>query len=190
LYIHWVNDVKGDFSFTGKWFYPEGIYMNDFGQLSCDGDCPIETDRMKDKLGKIIIDSLVLFYKLIDTTHIYQSINCETNSPQFLNAKIINCIKLHGDTVVFKTATNAATHSSLIFKFIKTDCYPSVIFNSIARGTTIEYEVKDGLIEIDKGLWQKHIFKSSFNINFISMDSACTPIFWKGNIYSSFEKSY
>ena len=43
--IEWTENLEGDFSFKEKWNYPEYVYKNRFGQLSCDGDCPIEIDR-------------------------------------------------------------------------------------------------------------------------------------------------
>ena len=41
--IKWVSNIKGDFSFNTKWSYSEGIYKNEFGQLSCHGFCPPES---------------------------------------------------------------------------------------------------------------------------------------------------
>lgn len=66
--IQWVDDLKGDFSFRTKWSYPEGIYKNKFGQLSCDGFCPEGTESLKDNEGRIYTDSLTKFYQLVDTT--------------------------------------------------------------------------------------------------------------------------
>ena len=44
--INWVDQLSGDFSFTKIWSYPEGIYKNEYGQISCDGFCPPEIDTM------------------------------------------------------------------------------------------------------------------------------------------------
>lgn len=35
ILITWQDSIAGDFSF--KEDYPEGVYKNEFGQLSCDG---------------------------------------------------------------------------------------------------------------------------------------------------------
>ena len=45
--------------------------------LICDGLCPQEIDKMKYENGKIYEDSLESFYKLIDTTHIFHSIESD-----------------------------------------------------------------------------------------------------------------
>ena len=64
IQITWADNLLGDFSFKENWEYLEGVYKNEFGQLSCDGFCPPETDQMKDKNGKIFEDSLAAFYQL------------------------------------------------------------------------------------------------------------------------------
>lgn len=60
--ISWVDNLPGDFSFAKNWDYPEGVYRNEFGQLSCDGLCPQEVDRMMDENGKIYEDSFTAFF--------------------------------------------------------------------------------------------------------------------------------
>ena len=35
--VVWHKNVIGDFSFKDTWNYPEGVYLNQHGQLSCDG---------------------------------------------------------------------------------------------------------------------------------------------------------
>ena len=59
--IKWVDNIENDFSFKERWSYPEGVYKNKFGQLSCDGICPPEIDQMKNEEGKIYPDSLKAF---------------------------------------------------------------------------------------------------------------------------------
>ena len=81
--IEWTENLEGDFSFKEKWNYPEYVYKNRFGQLSCDGDCPIEIDRMKDESGKIYQDSLQAFYKVIDTTHIFHSLKSKNRMYEY-----------------------------------------------------------------------------------------------------------
>ena len=61
ILIKWVENLAGDFSFIKKWSYPEGVYKNEYGQLSCDGLCPPEIDAMKDSTGRIYADSLRAF---------------------------------------------------------------------------------------------------------------------------------
>jgi hypothetical protein len=72
--IQWTDHLDGDFSFKDNWSYPEGIYRNEFGQLSCDGLCPPEIYEMKDENGRIRDEQLTVFYQLVDTIHQYHSI--------------------------------------------------------------------------------------------------------------------
>jgi hypothetical protein len=93
--IQWIDNLDGDFDFRTKWSYSEGIYRNEFGQLSCDGFCPEGTESMKDSEGKIHPDSLTRFYQLVDTTHQFYSISCEAwcyewGGTDFITAKQTN----------------------------------------------------------------------------------------------------
>ena len=72
--MEWVEELEGDYSFAKAWDYPEGVYKNAHGQLSCDGFCPPATDAMKDSTGRIYKDSLPAFYALVDTTHRFHSL--------------------------------------------------------------------------------------------------------------------
>lgn len=74
--IKWADHLAGDFSFTNNWSYPEGVYKNEYGQLSCDGLCPPEIDAMKDSTGRIYEDSLQHSIKLLiqHTKHILFSL--------------------------------------------------------------------------------------------------------------------
>ncbi|MFW5775011.1 MAG: hypothetical protein ACOCW2_01870, partial [Chitinivibrionales bacterium] len=67
--IEWTNRLSGDFSFRRQWSYPEGVYRNRFGQLSCDGLCPDEAYALIDSTGKVNPDSIDRFYRIIDTAH-------------------------------------------------------------------------------------------------------------------------
>jgi hypothetical protein len=74
--VEWVKNLEGDFSFSHNWSYPFSVYLNEHGQLSCDGLCPPESDLMQDSTGRIYDDSLASFYKLIDNTHQFHTIEC------------------------------------------------------------------------------------------------------------------
>lgn len=183
--INWLKNLSGDFSFIKNWDYPEGIYRNSFGQLSCDGFCPSETDQMIDKNGRIFNDSLTRFYQLIDTTHLFHSIKSKTNSYEWSGANFVTVKKINSDTVYCFTNKNAATHSSLILKITKDKCIPAIELNSIAGLTEKQiYVCKKGYIKMDKRLWRNGILKAKFDFIFEHPEKPAKPLFWKGRIYS------
>ncbi|RYJ37533.1 hypothetical protein NU08_3525 [Flavobacterium anhuiense] len=183
--INWQKNVSGDFSFTKNWDYPEGVYKNDFGQLSCDGFCLPETDRMKDENGKIYTDSLAKFYQLVDTTHIFHSIKSKTNSYEWGVSNFATVKRMSRDTIYCFTNKNAAAHSSLILKITKDKCIPVIELNSISgsKGKQI-YACKKGCIKIDRDLWNNGILKAKFDFIFEHPENLDKPLFWKGKIYS------
>lgn len=187
--INWTNKLSGDFSFKEKWDYPEGVYKNDFGQLSCDGLCPPEIERMKDEKGRIYEDSLKAFYRLVDTTRQFHSIQSEAWAYEWAGANFITATRKNKDTIACFTHNNVATHSSLFLTITKEKCIPKIELNSIIGSTgTKTYTCKRGQIEIDKNLWDKGILKARFDFVFDHKENPNKPMFWKGKLYTEIKK--
>lgn len=138
ILIDWTENLNGDFAFQEKWDYPEGIYKNQFGQLSCDGFCPPETDGMKDKNGKIFKDSLTAFYKLVDTTHYYHSFQSTANVTEWAGSNFATVKQMSKDTVICNSMTNIATHTTLKLIITNNTCHPIIDTESIVANVKAE----------------------------------------------------
>ena len=186
--IQWVDDLAGDFSFQEIWSYPEGIFRNEFGQLVCDGICPPETENMKDEEGKIFTDSLLPYYKLIDTTHLFHSIHSEANAYEWAGTNFIKAKRINNDTIICFTHNNVSTHSSLNLILTQNTVAPTIILESI----TLPDEKKifnciGGEMIIDKKLWKTGILKATFDFHFNDSKNPNKPMYWKGKIYAKIE---
>ena len=181
--IQWATDLNEDFSFIKNWNYQEGIYKNRFGQLSCDGFCPERTWNMKDENGMILKDSLETFYKLIDTTHIYHSIESKVNMYEYSGTNFIEVQRTNGDTIKCFTINNASTHSSLLIELVNNTCIAKVDFNSIRNIDRHIFHCKSGKMIIDKEEWKKGILKAKFDFTFKNDLDENIPLYWKGLIY-------
>lgn len=189
IIIGWLDSLNGDFSFTKNWEYPEGVYKNEYGQLSCDGLCPSEIDRMKDENGKIYEDSLTAFYQQIDTTHQFHSIQSEAWAYEWAETNFVTTTRINADTAICFTQNNAATHSSLIMTITKDKCIPIVELNSIkVKGKKI-YKCKGGQIQIDKNLWEKGVLKANFDFVFDHTENRNKLMYWKGKIYANVDNN-
>ena len=185
--LKWVENLAGDFSFKDNWDYPEGVFRNEFGQLSCDGICLPEIDKMKDENGKIYEDFLELFYQLVDTTHIFHSIKSDVWAYEWVGTNHIIAEKINKDTIICFTQNNAATHSSLNLIITKNMVKPTIILNSIIRKNGLKtYHCKSGQMLIDKKLWNKGILKATFDFEFYN-NEGFDKMYWKGNIYAKIE---
>ncbi len=178
--IAWTENLKGDFSFKNKWSYPEGIYKNKFGQLSCDWICPPETDQMKDESGKIYKDSLQSFYKIVDTTHIAHSIKSENRMYEYYDNNFIQFEKQENGKIRGETSTNVSTHSKLIIEIQNEYCIAWVYFYSIRDLGENIFPLKKGSIKIDKILFDKGIIKAKFDFKFKNTIEPNEELFWKG----------
>ncbi|MCD7900078.1 MAG: hypothetical protein LUH22_09430 [Bacteroides sp.] len=183
--IQWTSHVKGDFSFKKSWSYPEGIFRNEFGQLSCDGLCPPEINQMKDEDGKILTDSLNSFYNLVDTTHLYHSIRSEANTYEWGGTNFITVRRIDQDSVIGYTHCNVSTHSSLYLIIVGNKVTPTIVLESITNSTgTKVFLCVGGEISMDKKLWKENILKASFDFKFKDPENPNKPMFWKGWIYT------
>ncbi|SIS47582.1 hypothetical protein SAMN05421766_102147 [Zobellia uliginosa] len=184
LKIEWTENLEGDFSFKDKWSYPEYIYRNTHGQLSCDGNCPLEADRMKDASGRIYKDSLQAFYALIDTTHVFHSLRSENRMYEYSGTDFIEFHKTEDGTIKGKSANNVSTHSSLIIEIQNDSCLVWVDFNSIRGLGQYIFPLTKGSITIDRKRFEKGTLKAAFDFHFKNTLEPNIPLFWKGLIYS------
>ena len=182
--IEWTENLEGDFSFKEKWNYPEYVYKNRFGQLSCDGDCPIEIDRMKDESGKIYQDSLQAFYKVIDTTHIFHSLKSKNRMYEYSWTDFIEFNKLENGIVKGESINNSSTHSRLAIVLQNDSCTSFVTFNSIRDLGINNFPVKSGTIRVDKTFFENGIIKAVFDFKFENTLESDKELFWKGKIYN------
>ena len=183
LAIEWTDSLQGDYSFTKEWDYPEGVYRNEFGQLSCDGFCPEGIDRMRDSMGIIFKDSLTAFYAMVDTTHEAHTLKSETNCYEWAGTNQI--MALLSDTLKCYSLCNAATHCSLQFYITGNKCRPVISLNSIHSGEKKIDDLANGYIKIDKPKFKRGILKAEFEMKFNNSAEPDKPMWWKGKMYAS-----
>ncbi len=183
--IEWVDNLPGDFSFAKKWSYPEGVYRNEHGQLSCDGICPEEVDAMKDSAGKIYEDSLTAFYQLVDTTHQYHSLKADAWCYEYAGSDFIDCY----DVAAYEcyTRSNAGTHCSLELSFDEKYCNPYVSLTGILNNKKVIFYCTQGTFKVDKKSFEKGILKAIFDFKFKNTSEPKKPIYWKGKIFTENE---
>jgi len=182
--IKWVDNLQGDFSFANNWSYPEGVYKNEFGQISCDGLCPDEIEVMKDSTGRIYEDSLHAFYEFIDTTHQMHSIQCEAWCYEWAGTDFIEVFRKNENSVNCFTMTGIDTHCSLNIEIIGDTCYVVIDLKSIEQGGDVNFYCTSGYITINKKYWTEGIMKAEFSFNFEHIENPQKPIYWKGKIYA------
>ncbi|MCG8577381.1 MAG: hypothetical protein MI810_21045 [Flavobacteriales bacterium] len=182
--IEWVNDLEGDFSFKEKWDYPENVFRSQHGQLVCDWICPEELDQMRDDEGKIIPDSLEAYYQLLDTTHLYHSLQSTAQVYEWAGSNYIHFKKLNDGSVRGTSTCNASTHSSLILELDKQFLKASIHFNSIRDLGIHEFQATSGSIKIDQKLFEQGIVKAAFDLTFKNTLDQQYGLYWKGQIYS------
>lgn len=182
--INWINQLPGDFSFTQNWSYPEGIYQNEYGQLSCDGFCPPEIEAMKDSTGRIYEDSLHAYYEIIDTTHQVHSIQCEAWCYEYNGTDFMEVNRTGNDSFHCFTLTGISTHCSLNLDIKHDSCLATIELNCTNQPDNVIFYCTKGNISIDKNRWKEGIMKAVFSFDFENKMRPKKPFYWKGKIYA------
>ena len=187
---NWINELDDDFSFIRDWEYHEGIYMNQWGQLSCDGFCPEEIDPLTDDQGRIYDDSLTKFYSLVDTTHRYFSHEGFVQAYAYSECNHASAKKVDGK-IHIETEMNIATHTALHIIFdpnIEHKENPLIraylIYYNIRATDPVEYPALNGFINISPQKLDEGIIQMSFDLKFESDKDDEDLQYWEGKIYT------
>lgn len=183
--IEWVDNLQGDYSFFNEWAYADYVYKNEFGQLVCDVICHPDTEMMKKEKGKIYKDSLHRYYQLVDTTHIYHSIDCEANMYGWAGTDRISIKRTDTGLIEAHTYCEGGTYSGLRLTIKNDSCVPIVEFISpVGFSQTKHFECKKGYIKIDQNFWDENIMKAEFYFYFSDTENPEKDLWWKGKIYT------
>lgn len=188
--IRFVNGLAGDYSFSEKWSFPLGVETKSDGRAGCadGGFCPERCYPMLDSNMICFPDSETIFYQLLDTSHLYHTLQCQASCYEFAGSDYIYAEHLKGDTLHLYSATGIATHSSLELYIINDNCYAYIDYKSIAAGAGGFFYCTEGTISFDKDLWAKGIIKGDFNFKFKDRIKTKIPMYWKGKIYTKVGK--
>ena len=192
--FEWKDSIQDDFSFTENWTYGEGIYLNNWGQLSCDGLCPSEIYDLMDAQGRIYDDSLTKFYTLIDTTHRHFTHEGTARVYEFAGCNYAYATKLQGKVHV-QTEVNVATHSSLHIVFDPEVPFAErkfkiyLLYNSVRPVPRAVFIALNGEIEISRAKFEEGIVQLRFDLSFQSEENDPNGLqTWKGKIVTKIEE--
>ncbi len=184
--LKYVNLDQEDFSFSEEWSYPESVFVNQYGQLSCDGLCPSEIDHMKIN-GKIIEDSLSRFYELVDTTHQMHTLQLEGTGYEFDGSDYMSAVRKSDGTIVMESGTSIATHTYIHIELKKNKVKAWLVLNSITNqpGTLVNFNpIGDSYIYIDRAFLKKNILRAKFDMEFDNFIDEDLKLLWKGLVNS------
>ncbi|MBS1634572.1 MAG: hypothetical protein JST26_01530 [Bacteroidetes bacterium] len=184
LLVQWCDSLAGDFTFTRQWSYPWGVEMKKNGHAGCadGGFCPERCYRMMDDQGIVLKDSTEIFYRLLDTTHLFHTLECEAKMSEWDGSDFMHVYRSTPTSVYAYSETSISTHCSLQLRFEHDTCYASVDLNSIMpEGSAVYYCLK-GFVQLDRIYWAKGMMKARFEFYFKEPGSSKELLYWKGRI--------
>ncbi|MCA6362715.1 MAG: hypothetical protein IM638_06730 [Bacteroidetes bacterium] len=185
--VNYVTTVPGNFSFTTQWSYNENVFRNRYGQLVCDGLCPERLLQLTDSTGRILPDSVQLYYSLFDTAHYYHTLSAKSSCSEFAGADFAYAQKQPDGSVLCHTTGSIATHCTLSFILTADSCVAYARLSSIIAGEDQSYSCTGGNISIDKELWKLGVLKGTFRFEFTDTASGREVIYWEGLVNCTVE---
>lgn len=180
----WKDTVCGDFSFSNRWHYDINVFRSEpWGELVCDFICDERLDNMRDSTGKIIPDSIGIYYSLLDTVHIYNSIECDGWTYGFAGTNDI-VVTRNGDGYNCYTLCNGGMYASLNMDINDTGSTVRIKFRSPARKGSGTFNSNGGFIYLDKSELKNNRLKARFDFSFYNHFEPDKKMYWKGYIFA------
>jgi hypothetical protein len=184
--ISWFNNLKGDFSFAQEWSFAENVGMNDAQQIACIENCSEQIEAMTDRNGLIKSDSLDAYYKIVDSTRHYHTIESRCTIDGWKPTHFIK-IRKYGDFAIEgHTVTDSNSKCSLCFR-ISNNQFTAWVYKKMDGGGTKIIRVNGGKLFLDELAFSKGIFKATFSFTFESEVNSFKALFWSGKIYARIE---
>jgi hypothetical protein len=185
--ISWFNNLKGNFSFAQEWSFAENVGLNDAQQIACINNCGKQIEAMTDRNGLIKSDSLDAYYKIVDSTRHYHTIQSRCTIDGWKPTNFIK-IRKYGDFAIEgHTTTDSTSKCSLCFRISNNQLTAWAYQKQEGRSTKI-IRVNGGKIFLDELAFSKGIFKATFSFTFDKEVNSFKALFWSGKIYARIEK--
>ena len=180
----WKDTVCGNFNFADRWHYDINVFRSQpWGELVCDFICDERLDNMRDSAGRIIPDSMSMYYKLLDTSHIYNSIECVGWTYGFAGTDDI-MVTRDGKNYSCHTLCNGGMYSSLNIELSDTGSKVWIKFTSPAKNGSGNFYCNGGFIYIDKSELTNNRLKARFDFTFYNHFEPDKQMYWKGYIFA------
>ena len=177
--ISWFTELKGDFAFANEWEYAPHVEENEFDQIICT-ECPPRAQKMYNRNGRIIGDSLSGYYKLVDSTRHYRNLQARCTAYDWKEAKTI-FVRKYGDFIIEAHTENDSTSNSRIFIRIKDNLLTAWIFYKKNRNTKI-YPLSGGKFFADSREFAQGRLKATFSLTFQNEGSKIKALYFSGKM--------
>ena len=194
LKIDWVENVQGDFSFTTKLIGKESNSTYDYPTSMREKDSLLNSRlrSMRDSLGNSLPDSINLFHSIVDTS-LHYTIISQSEDSACSGTRMMRITGMENGIRAFFYCDEGSLRT-LHLEIIEDSLSAWIEWVMVdSQGQrTIIIKLKEGKMKIDRGLFNKGIFKAEFNLVFESyfgfMDDPNEPKnTWEGLIYGKIQ---
>jgi hypothetical protein len=184
--VSWFNSLKGDFLFASNYSYAENIGLNKAQQVACINNCSKRLERMMDEEGIIISDSTDVYYKLIDSTRKYHSLESRSTLYDWKPSSFITVRRYGNFTIEGSVIQDSISKCSLFFR-MKDNYLTAWAYHIPEKGNSKIFRLNGGKMFIDKDAYTQGIFKATFSFTFENDLNSLKALYWSGKIYTKIE---
>lgn len=186
IIIEWFNNLKGDFSFASKWSFAENIGLNKAQQIACLKNCSERVQKMMNEEGLILSDSTDAYYKIVDSTRKYHSLESRSTLSDWKPANFIR-VRKYGNFIIEGSVLADSLSKCSVFFRIKDNFLTAWAYHKLDDGKSKIFRLSGGKISLDYAAFSKGIFKATFSFSFENEVNSLKPLYWSGKIDAKIE---
>lgn len=184
--ISWFTNLKGNFLFTSKWSYAANVGLNDAHQIACLQNCSERVQKMMNEEGLILSDSTDAYYKIVDSTRKYHTLESRSTLSDWKPANFIR-VRKYGNFIIEGSVLADSLSKCSVFFRIKDNFLTAWAYHKLDDGKSKIFRLSGGKISLDYAAFSKGIFKATFSFSFENEVNSLKPLYWSGKIYAKIE---
>jgi hypothetical protein len=165
-----------DYGFSENWKYKPHIYRLKNGQLRC-SVCPADALPLVEKNGKVKKKNLAAYYSVIDTAHLLQTMQSETDIPGFVQPRFT--IGKRTSETDYSLSDSIGKGSTFSWQ-VSGQRIKAEITLSNPDGYTRTYKASSGGMQLSLSGWVGGKMEGLFDFVFTNVSNPDDKLYWKG----------
>jgi hypothetical protein len=168
-----------NYEFSQNWTYKPHIYRLKNGQLRC-SVCPADALPLVEKNGKVKKKNLAAYYSVIDTAHLLQTMQSETDIPGFVQPRFT--IGKRTSETDYSLSDSIGKGSTFSWQ-VSGQRIKAEITLSNPDGNTRTYKASSGGMQLSLSGWVGGKMEGLFDFVFTNVSNPDDKLYWKGVLH-------
>ena len=165
-----------NYEFSQNWTYKPHIYRLKNGQLRC-SVCPADALPLVEKNGKVKKKNLAAYYGVIDTAHLLQTMQSETDIPEFVQPRFTKGKRM--SETEFSLRDTIGKGSTFTWH-VASNVVNAELSLSNPDGSSRIYKASSGGMQLSLSGWVGGKMEGLFDFVFVNVNNPDDKLYWKG----------